>query len=162
MPEHNWREIRPRVRKPLKCTKQLTVWIACNEICEVVTHYTGRRTLPCGQWFGEDTCELCAAELPRFKEFWVAVCDYRPRERSVLFKLTPGAVETSPSLLRHNGDLYGRLLYCERTKGHERSPMIARLIETQDIVTLPPVADVLKMLRRMWNAPDKSKGGDNA
>lgn len=156
---HDWRNARPVCRKPLRVTGPVSVWISCKELCEVVTHWTGGRTLPCDLFFGLEECPLCGNEVPRLKEFWLLVCDYRPRGTAVLVKITPGAVETSPNLLRHNGDLYGRLLHLERVGGSVRNPMIARLVHTETIVTLPEPGNVLEKLRRMWAAPDKQRKG---
>ncbi len=154
---HDWRGERPLCRKPLRVTTNATVWVCCKSLCEVVTHWTGGRTLPCALYFGDDLCELCDSEVPRLKEFWLLVADYRPRGKAVLCKLTPGAIETSPNLLKHDGDLYGRLLYLERVGGSVRSPLIARLLDTDVIVTLPQESEPIVALRRLWNAPNKRR-----
>lgn len=155
---HDWGQFRPQSRKPMKIIGPTQVWVCCQEICEVVVHWTGGRTLPCDKFFGSKQCDLCAVELPALKEFWLLVADFRPRSKPVLVKLTIGAVEKSPNLLRHNGDLYGRLLLLSRATNSTRSAMTASLIETEDFVTLPEPGDVLANLRKLWGAPDKRKG----
>jgi hypothetical protein len=100
---------------------------------------------------------MCEVEVPRLKEFWLLVCDYRPRGKAVLVKLTPGSIENSPNLMQHNGDLYGRLLYLSRVGASVRSPMQARLLSDESFVRLPEPAEVLPALRRLWHAPDKRR-----
>jgi hypothetical protein len=156
---HGWRDDRPRCRPPMKVVGPVSVWICCQEVCEVVTHWTGGRSLPCAAYFGAASCEMCDVEVPRLKEFWLLVCDFRPRTRPVLCKLTPGAIERSPNLMAHNGDLHGRLLQLSRLGTTVYSPMAAGLIDTPDSVVLPDPGDVLGQLRRLWGAQTKSRKG---
>lgn len=156
---HDWRDHRPKIRRPITIIGPSRWWIVCNRIEWVTIHWTGERTIPCDTWKGHESCQLCKEDVPKNVEHWILVQDHRARMKPTLLKLTSGAIESSKNLGKYDGDLYSRLLFARRATASIRSKMLAEIEDTDELPNLVQVQEVIPTLLRLWSAPTKGKGG---
>lgn len=150
----------PRRGKPVQVIGRWSGWIVCNELCTVLVHWTGERTVPCRRFLHSESCEHCENDVPDREENWLLVQDGEGRYRPQLFKPTPHAIESCPKLAELAGDLWGSYLVATRSKNPVNGPMTLVLERPQAIprIVARPVL-VLPALEALWRGNGKRKGG---
>lgn len=147
-------------RVPIKVVQPWHGWIVSQELVEVITHWTGTITQPCGQRDGATVCNLCVEGKPASLEAWLIVQDLRARQRPALLKLTPAAVAGCSGLLSRSGTLWGTRITVRRKGDQPRGIMTVSVSWPGDEPRLADPRSVMPELEALWAAGARRLRGD--
>lgn len=141
----NWDMLRVRAKQ------EVCAYILSDQPVGCMVHYFERRSQPCRL---PHVCPACESHNHANWHSYMGVLTVRGSERKI-FDVTGEAVSAIDKAVGRYGSLRGLRIEAKRRGNEINSPLFAKLLAGEtDPESLPPDADIIAMLCRMWRLPD--------